>query len=266
MARFKLKDLSTNKLEYGSGASACEYDGKTRYVRITDIDNDGQLGRNVVSPNYIDEKYILNDGDVLFARTGATVGKAYRYKPSDGRCMYGGFLIKATPNPELIRADYLYYFTKSPQYKSFVQRSMKVVAQPNINAKQYGNLELEVPPLSKQDEIVNKLSKTNLIINNRKLELIKMDELVKARFVELFGDPISNSKNLETKSLNEIMILKAGDFTAASAISDTLTETHRYPCYGGNGIRGFVAEYNQEGEYSLIGRQGALSGNVQYAK
>ena len=61
------------------------------------------------------------------------------------------------------------------------------------------------------------------------------------------------------------MLLKAGDFTAASDISEEPTEVNMYPCYGGNGIRGYVAEYNQEGEYSLIGRQGALSGNVQYA-
>ena len=125
-----------------------------------------------------------------------------------------------------------------------------------------------VPSYSFHDQIrIGKiLDKVSFIIAKRKSELTYLDNPVKARFVELFGDPISNSKNLETKSLNEIMILKAGDFTAASAISDTLTETHRYPCYGGNGIRGFVAEYNQEGEYSLIGRQGALSGNVQYAK
>ena len=59
--------------------------------------------------------------------------------------------------------------------------------------------------------------------------------------------------------------MKAGDFTAASDISEEPTEEKKYPCYGGNGIRGYVAAYNQEGEYSLIGRQGALSGNVQYA-
>ena len=81
----------------------------------------------------------------------------------------------------------------------------------------------------------------------------------------MFGDPIINSKGLETKELNEVLVLKAGDFTAASDISVEPTEINIYPCYGGNGIRGYVAEYNQEGEYSLVGRQGALSGNVQYA-
>lgn len=70
---------------------------------------------------------------------------------------------------------------------------------------------------------------------------------------------------METRDLKDVLVLKAGDFTAASDISAEPTEINIYPCYGGNGIRGYVAEYNQEGEYSLIGRQGALSGNVQYA-
>ena len=65
MIRYKLKDLSLSKLEYGSGAAACMYDGITRYVRITDIDDEGNLGADVVSPNLVDEKYLLYDGDVL---------------------------------------------------------------------------------------------------------------------------------------------------------------------------------------------------------
>ena len=82
----------------------------------------------------------------------------------------------------------------------------------------------------------------------------------------MFGDPIINSKNKDTQDLKDVLVLKAGDFTAASDISEEPTETNIYPCYGGNGIRGYVADYNQEGEYSLVGRQGALSGNVQYAE
>ena len=110
-----------------------------------------------------------------------------------------------------------------------------------------------------------KLQKTRNIIEKRTEEVQRLDELIKARFVEMFGDPIINSKHLKTKNLKDVLLLKAGDFTAASDISDEQTEANPYPCYGGNGIRGYVAEYNQEGEYSLIGRQGALSGNVQFA-
>ena len=148
MKRYKIKELSINKLEYGSGAASCAYDGSTRYVRITDIDEEGSLGDDIVSPNIVDEKYVLSDGDILFARSGATAGKTYCYRIRDGRCMYAGYLIREVPNQSIIRPDYLYYFTRSPQYKRFVQSNMKVVAQPNINAKQYGDLELDVPSLA----------------------------------------------------------------------------------------------------------------------
>ena len=81
----------------------------------------------------------------------------------------------------------------------------------------------------------------------------------------MFGDPIENTKGLPTNDLGKVLLLKAGDFTKASDIVGEPTNQNIYPCYGGNGIRGYVAEYNQQGAYSLIGRQGALSGNVQYA-
>jgi len=116
-----------------------------------------------------------------------------------------------------------------------------------------------------QREISYILDSVANIIELRKKEITALDNLIKARFVEMFGNPITNSKGLETKDLKNVVMLKAGDFTAASDIADRPTETNKYPCYGGNGIRGYVAEYNQEGDYSLVGRQGALSGNVQYA-
>lgn len=137
---------------------------------------------------------------------------------------------------------------------------------PHIYFKDYQKEQLSLPPLAEQRKIAAVLDKISDLIAKRRRQLNKLDELVKSRFVELFGDPVVNSKKLSTKALKDILSLKAGDFTTASDIVDEPTEVNQYPCYGGNGIRGYVAEYNQEGEYSLIGRQGALSGNVQYAK
>ena len=125
--------------------------------------------------------------------------------------------------------------------------------------------DIPLPDIQEQELILEVLRKVKKIIANRTEERESLNTLTKARFVEMFGDPIINSKYLETKKLKDMLILKAGDFTAASDISDIQTETNPYPCYGGNGIRGYVSEYNQEGEYSLIGRQGALSGNIQFA-
>lgn len=138
-------------------------------------------------------------------------------------------------------------------------------AQPKLNQKMLNGIPIPVVDDSQIEIIVNSVENLKSIIELRKQELACLDELIKARFVELFGDPIINSKGLETRDLKDVLVLKAGDFTAASDISAEPTKINIYPCYGGNGIRGYVAEYNQEGEYSLIGRQGALSGNVQYA-
>lgn len=83
-----LKEVAKGKLSYGSGASAVEYDGETRYIRITDITDNGELSEDRKSPSVVDEKYLLHDGDILFARSGATVGKHFFI----ARPMGGGFM------------------------------------------------------------------------------------------------------------------------------------------------------------------------------
>ena len=159
-----------------------------------------------------------------------------------------------------------------PEYLCYVVRYMHLekyftgATIPHIYFKDYKNEQFNLDSLERQAEIVDILGKCERVIASREDELQRLDELIKARFVELFGNPITNTKQLKTRNLKDVLILKAGDFTAASDISDEPTETHKYPCYGGNGIRGYVEEYNQEGEFSLVGRQGALSGNVQFAK
>lgn len=153
----KLSELTNHKLSYGSGASAIPYDGKCRYVRITDIQDDGTLDDNVVSPNSVDAKYLLHDGDLLFARSGATVGKTYLYSSKDGNCIYAGYLIRFIPNTDLVLPIYTFYYTKTIYYKTFIEKNAQAVAQPNINAQQYGNLSVPLPPLSLQQSFAAKV-------------------------------------------------------------------------------------------------------------
>lgn len=145
-----LKDICIGKLSYGSGAAAVEYDGQTRYVRITDITDTGELTDDIKSPNVIDEKYLLNEGDILFARSGATVGKTIRYQSKYGRCIYAGFLIRLIPNLDKVIPEYVFGFTKSAYYEEFVKKTQRAVGQPNINAQEYGDLKICVPPLDIQ--------------------------------------------------------------------------------------------------------------------
>ena len=145
-----LKEVAVGSLSYGSVSSATEFDGITRYVRITDIMDDGKLGGDIKSATKTDAKYLLREGDILFARTGATVGKTCRYRESYGRAIYAGFLIRLIPDTTLIDPDYLYHFTKSDYYWDFVRSAQRVVAQPNINAQEYGDLQILLPKIEAQ--------------------------------------------------------------------------------------------------------------------
>ncbi len=197
---------------------------------------------------------------VLVAMYGATIGACsiLPYEAATNQAC-AAFL----PCEDVI-PEYLFYFL-SGKKDQFIKDGVGG-AQPNISAGYLKNVKFELVSLGEQQKVIDRLSKVDDLISFRKQQLSKLDELVKARFIEMFGDPTTNSQGLRTNPLKDVLVLKAGDFTAASDISDLPTAENRYPCYGGNGIRGYVAECSQEGAYSLIGRQGALSGNVQYAK
>lgn len=153
--RCKLKDISVEKLAYGSGASAIDFSG-LRYIRITDIDECGNLKIDKKSPSHYDEKYLLNTGDILFARSGATVGKTFLYsKEKYGPAQYAGYLIRLIPNLSLVNPVFVYHFTNTNFYNDFIAKVQNAVAQPNINAKQYGELDFILPPLSLQNEFAD---------------------------------------------------------------------------------------------------------------
>ena len=155
-----LNEISVIKGEYGSGASAGEFiEGQPRYVRITDIQEDGRLNnQSMASPkNEVNiDKYILRYGDVLFARTGATVGKTYKYNENDGYCIYAGYCIRFRIDINICNPDYIFIYTKTDNYKKWVENKQRVVAQPNINAKEYGNdLKIPIPPIELQNEFAD---------------------------------------------------------------------------------------------------------------
>ncbi|MBD5363358.1 MAG: hypothetical protein HDR79_00185 [Bacteroides sp.] len=155
---FHLRDLVKEKLSYGSGASGIPYDNKIRYIRITDIDERGNLKPEIASsPSEYNSKYMLKHGDILLARSGATVGKAFLYKKSIGPAIYAGYLIKVSIDMSILNSIYLYEFTKTAYYWNYISKSIRGAAQPNVNAQLYGNLSIPVPPLSLQNEFASKI-------------------------------------------------------------------------------------------------------------
>ncbi|MGN0694279.1 MAG: restriction endonuclease subunit S [Lentihominibacter sp.] len=206
------------------------------------------------------ERIEINNGDVLISWS-ASLGV---YIWNRGKALLNQHIFKVVFDKVEVNKM---YFVFAIQYNiKKMEAKTHGATMKHIVKKDFENTLVPFPSLEKQAKIAEVLSKVTRIIEVRQQELKKLDELVKGRFVEMFGDPTINSKNKDIQDLKDVLVLKAGDFTAASDISEEPTETNIYPCYGGNGIRGYVADYNQEGEYSLVGRQGALSGNVQYAE
>ena len=162
-----LDEISVGSLSYGSGASAIDYDGETRYIRITDINDSGGLNKEKASPNVVEEKYILNNEDILFARSGATVGKNYIHLIND-KCVYAGYLIRLIVNKEIALPKFVFYCLNTNRYKIFVDNTKSRGSQPNINAKQYGSFKIPIIPIEIQNIVVEILDKFQSLLADTK--------------------------------------------------------------------------------------------------
>ena len=143
---------------YGLSVPSKPFNG-IRYLRITDITEWGDLNNNMVSADIQEDtrQIPLIDGDMLFARTGATVGKTLLYKEQYGDCLFAGYLIRYRLNPQIMLPKFLFYITHSDKYYKWVAANQKVAAQPNISAKTYNSLKLQFPNIARQDYIVKEL-------------------------------------------------------------------------------------------------------------
>lgn len=166
-----LKDISLCKGEYGSNKPAINYNGGYRYIRITDITTNGELKEDKVGVHDEEieaQKYLLKENDILFARSGATVGKNFFYNKKYGKCIFAGYLIRFQLNAHLVSTTYLKKFLETNYYWNWVKNCQNIVAQPNINAKQYGeDLKIMLPPIKLQNkfsEVIEKIEKLSFEI------------------------------------------------------------------------------------------------------
>ena len=153
-----LKALITCKPKYGASYKTINKHSDIRYIRITDINEDGTLNNDFVSADGYNSQYLLQENDFLIARSGNTVGKTFLYQNKYGKAIYAGYLIKFVIDTKLIDPLYLLYYTKSSIYKKWILANMRVSAQPNINSEQYLESPIIVPPIDKQRDIVKHIS------------------------------------------------------------------------------------------------------------
>ncbi len=158
----RLKFTASERLQYGANESA-ELDDLDcpRYIRITDIREDGTLHEDTFRslPHEVAEPYLLEDGDLLLARSGATVGKTFQYLKTWGKAAYAGYLIRFRVDLSLLSARFAYYFLRSKFYWACINASLIQATIQNFSAEKYADINVPLPPLKEQEAIVAELEK-----------------------------------------------------------------------------------------------------------
>lgn len=225
------------------------------------------------------KKYKPKKGDVYMVKSGATTGNVARVETDEEFNIWSP-LAALRPNNKVITTDFIFYFMKSKPFFYSVELSWSYGTQQNIGMGVISNLKMALPPVGEQLKITEFLnSRTSQIdrliekkkaliekLNEKRIALItqavtkglNLDVPMKPSGVDWLGDVPAHWKIMK---LSHVVRLKSGE----SITSLELKLTGEYPVYGGNGHRGFFDEYTHEGEYVLIGRQGALCGNINYA-
>ena len=187
----KLKYVISESLQYGANEAGDDYkEDYPRYIRITDITEENTLkeeGKLSLPPD-LAAPYILSDGDILFARSGATVGKTFFYTTNCGLAAFAGYLIRARVNPSMALPRFVYYSTLGVGYENWKNTVFTQATIQNIGADKYAQFYVTLPKLTEQSRIIKyldeKCTKIDDIIKNKQQQLITVQQHKKSLIYE----------------------------------------------------------------------------------
>lgn len=205
------------------------------------------------------DTYAFDTEAILISGNGSLVGHVNYYNGKFNAYQRTYVLTKFTS----FCVPFLIHFLRK-YLRPYIMDNKKGGCIPYITLPILKNFLIPVPPLSEQERIVAELDCLSSIIEKQKEQFKELDNLAQSIFYNMFGDPITNEKGWKVKKLGEACSLKAGKSIKASELSETYEEG-LFPCYGGNGVRGYIRKISHTGFFPIIGRQGALCGNVSFA-
>lgn len=222
-----LKNYLLERPDYGINAPAVPYsDRLPAYVRITDITEDGRLSlEKPVCVNHPHAcEYFLKAGDIVLARTGASVGKSYLYKPNDGKLVFAGFLIRLQPDAERLLPSFLAAYLTTDNYWKWVRLMSQRSGQPGVNSQEYGQLPIPVPPLAEQTAIATALSDVDALLNSLDQLIAKKRNLKQAAMQQLLTGQTrlpGFSGEWEVKLLGQLAEIVMGQSPSSSSYNTT---------------------------------------------
>ena len=181
----KLGEISSSP-KYGLNASGIDYDGEHKYLRITDIDEVTHTfsPEEITTPSEFSDEYLLEENDIVFARTGASTGKTYLYNPNDGDLYFAGFLIKF--HIKDANARFVFYQTCTHEYEKWVHIMSTRSGQPGINSEEYSTLKIKLPCIEEQQKIADCLSSMDSLIQNQQKVVTTWQQRKKALLQQMF--------------------------------------------------------------------------------
>ena len=212
----KFGDIATG-FDYGMNAAAKPFDGENKYIRITDIDEASStyIDKEIVSPDgTLTDNFVVNDRDILLARTGASTGKSYLYRKSDGKLYYAGFLIRA--NVTKHNPYFVFSQLHTHRYWSWVSIMSARSGQPGINSQEYSSFPVFITSLREEDKISALLSlidkriatQNKVIEDLKKLKSAIAERVYNCRTYQLYriGDVIEQvSKRNNSMSIDKVL-------------------------------------------------------------
>ena len=253
--------LATNNIKWR------ETERTYRYIDLTSVSRDSKTITETTeikasnAPSRAQK--LVEKNDVIFATTRPTQQR-YCLIPDgySGDVASTGYCILRAKT-EKVLSKWILYWIASTAFKNYVEEHQSGSAYPAISDAKVKEFQIPVPPLHVQSEIVRILDTFTELTNELTNELNARKKQYNYYRNQLLS---FEEGEIEWKTLGNIFHMRAGQHISASKIMEKATNEYIYPCFGGNGIRGYVQERSHEGEYLLIGRQGALCGNIQRIK
>jgi len=249
----KFGDIATG-FDYGMNASAKPFDGENKYIRITDIDEASSTynDTDIVSPDgTLTDNYVVNDRDILLARTGASTGKSYLYRKSDGKLYYAGFLIRANVT------EHNPYFVFSQLHTHRYWRWVSIMSarsgQPGINSQEYSSFPIFTTSLQEENKISTLLSLLDERIATQNKIIEKLQSLIKGLAAQLTQSGTPN-----------IRLCDCLECHSSTLQENCVSVTGSYPVYGATGLIGYTNNYAYNGESILIVKDGSGVGSLSY--
>lgn len=250
--------------DYGMNAAAKAYDGENKYIRITDIDESSSTydDKDIVSPDgTLSDNYLVKERDILLARTGASTGKTYLYRKSDGKLYYAGFLIRAnvtTHNPYFVFSQ-----LHTHRYWRWVSIMSARSGQPGINSQEYSSFPVFTTSIQEENKIAKLLSLLDERISTQNKIIEDLKKLKSAISKKLLDNDRWTTYKIQD-------IAKIGRGRVISSVEIERQKHPLYPVYSSqtsnDGIMGYLDDYMFDGEYITWTTDGANAGTVFYRK